>query len=59
MSKRELELVNRIDELTSLLWDLNMKDRWTSRDYQIDSEWTKEQHRLGEELRALRAAQAA
>ena len=56
MSKREKELVNRIDELTSLLWSLNMKDRWTSEDYRVDSEWTEEQHRLGEELRALRAA---
>ena len=56
MSKREMELVNRIDELTSLLWSLNMKDRWTSRDYEIDRQWSEEQHRLGEELRALRAA---
>ena len=54
MTTRELEIINRLDEITSIEWDMNMKDRWTSADWELDSKLTNEQLTLGMELRKIR-----
>ena len=58
MTTRELEIINRLDEITSIEWDMNMKDRWTSADWELDSKLSNERFALGKELREIRGEAA-
>lgn len=58
MATRELEIINRLDEITSIQWDMNMKDKWTFEDWELDHKLINEQIALGKELRAIRGEAA-
>ena len=58
MTTRELEIINRLDDITSIEWDLNMKDRWTDADWDLNDRLTSERFALGKELREIRGEAA-
>lgn len=58
MTTRELEIINRLDDITTIEWDMNMKDRWSSEDWELDHKLTAERLALGKELRKIRGEAA-